>query len=125
MLDRYGDTVYEKSQNKWWDGYCNERIVLLDDLDSLGGDKLGHYLKRWSDKWQCRAESKGSTVQLKHEWFIVTSNYSIDDIFGSPTGCTDPDYIIKRQLVQAIERRFRCFRAHDREGMEEVAREVH
>ena len=62
ILDKYGDSVYEKSQNKWWDGYCNERIVLLDDLDTMGGNTLGHYIKRWADKWQCKAEQKGSTV---------------------------------------------------------------
>lgn len=56
--------------------------MLLDDLDFEGGNKLGHYLKRWSDKWQCQAECKGATLQLKHEWFVITSNYSISDIFG-------------------------------------------
>lgn len=95
---------------------------MLDDLDSLGGDKLGHYLKRWADKWKCKAECKGGTVQLKHHWFVVTSNYSIDDIFGTPNGQADPEYLVKRQLVDAITRRFRCFEAHTREEMEDVAR---
>ena len=98
---------------------------MLDDLDNMGGDKLGHYLKRWADKWQCKAESKGSTVQLKHEWFIVTSNYTIDDIFGARNGQQDSDYMAKRQLVQALERRFTVFTAYSREEMAEVSRQVH
>lgn len=69
-----GDDVFIKSQNKWWDGYNGQEVVVLDDLDT---DCLNHYLKIWGDKWACSGEVKGGTVQLRHKKIIVTSNYPI------------------------------------------------
>lgn len=124
VLANYRECTYEKSQNKWFDGYCNQRIVLLDDLDFEGGNKLGHYLKRWSDKWICQAECKGATLQLKHEWFVVTSNYSINDVFGPSEQDNSETRIQKRILCEAISRRFTVFSAYNREEMESVSVDI-
>lgn len=43
---------------------------------------LGHYLKIWADKWACTGEVKGGTVPLCHHRFVVTSNYTIAELFG-------------------------------------------
>lgn len=90
----YGDIFYIKPQNKWFDGYQGEKVIVLDDLDK-GGACLGHYLKIWADKWACTGEVKGGTVPLQHERFIVTSNYSIAELW-------DEDPV----MAQAIARRF-------------------
>ncbi|ALY05867.1 replication-associated protein [Ctenophore-associated circular genome 4] len=92
------ESLYLKSQNKWWDGYAGQKFVVLDDFDRQG-ICLGHYLKIWSDKWSCTAEIKGGTVNLQHEKFIVTSNYHPDELWTD-----DP------QLVDAISRRFEIIR---------------
>lgn len=89
----YGD-IYIKSQNKWFDGYQGQKIIVLDDLDTLGGQTLGHYLKIWADRYACTGEIKGGTVNLQHHKFIVTSNYDPSQIWQ--------DFV----LVAAIERRF-------------------
>lgn len=83
--------LYIKAQNKWFDGYNGETTILLDDFDCK---LLGHYLKIWMDKWSCSGEVKGGTVHLQHHHFVVTSNYSIRDMFY-------PD----ENLIGAIERR--------------------
>jgi len=88
----YGNSLYLKAQNKWWDGYQNESNVLLDDFDCKA---LGHYLKIWADKYCFMAECKGSSIQIRPKHFIITSNYSIDELFGE-----DP------VLAAAIKRRF-------------------
>jgi hypothetical protein len=87
----YGDDIYLKAQNKWWDGYTGQKIVILDDMDS---DCLSHHLKIWTDRYACTGEVKGGTINLQHERFIVTSNFSIEELFDKP------------QIVAALKRRF-------------------
>ena len=87
--------AFEKEQNKWFCGYEGEEVIILDDFDH-GGKCLGHKLKRWADKFQCSGEVKGGKVQLSHKKFIITSNYTIESIFGE-----DPE------MTKAIERRFK------------------
>lgn len=83
--------LYWKPQNKWWDGYEGEVAILLDDLDSAC---LGHYLKRWMDKYACTGEVKGGKVALQHQRFYITSNYTPGQLW--------PDDLMMRE---AIERR--------------------
>lgn len=90
----FGDVFYIKPQNKWFDGYQGESVIVLDDLDK-GGACLGHYLKIWADKWACTGEVKGGTVPLRHDKFVVTSNYRPCDLW------VDDD-----EMLRAIERRF-------------------
>lgn len=86
---------YPKLSNKWWDGYQNEEVVVLDDLDKKS-ECLGHHLKIWGDKWGFIGESKGGALASAHKAFVVTSNYHIEEIFGE-------DSI----LAEAIKRRFK------------------
>lgn len=83
--------AYLKSQSKWWDGYNGQTAVILDDLDT---DCLGHYLKIWADRYACTGEVKGGTVPLFHNRIVVTSNYSIEQLFKDP------------EMATAIRRRF-------------------
>jgi len=87
------DSLYIKAQNKWFDGYDGELNILLDDLDTA---VLGHYLKIWADRWPCSGETKGGTVNLRHQRFIVTSNYAPEHFWGDD-----------EPMCKAIERRFK------------------
>lgn len=97
---QFDNNAYIKAQNKWWDGYAGESTVLLDDLDT---NTLGHYLKIWSDRWPCTGETKGGTIQLRHHLFIITSNYSIEELFNGDLN-----------MCAAIARRFKVVHKTDR-----------
>jgi len=77
VRDTYND-IYIKAQNKWFDGYNGQETILLDDYDC--GSALSHYFKIWMDRYACTGEIKGGTVNLQHRDFVVTSNYSIDEM---------------------------------------------
>jgi len=102
------DNVFLKSQNKWWDGYKQETIILLDDFD-LGGHCLGHYLKIWGDCYPFNAEIKGGTCRPVYDKFFITSNYLPSDIFcqGNDVSRHDP------LIVDAISRRFKVMTVKD------------
>lgn len=82
--------VYAKMQNKWWDGYQGEKIVVLDEF---GKDHvcLGNHLKKWADPWTpFVAEAKGGALTPDYDIFIVTSNYSLEELFGSDEAILGP-----------------------------------
>lgn len=69
--------AFPKQVNKWWDGYQNHEVAIMDDMDPynkcLGGD-----IKRWADRYKVTGETKGGAIPLQLKVFIITSQYHPD-----------------------------------------------
>lgn len=92
---------YDKPLNKWWDGYRGEDCIILDDVGLGQGSWIGDLLKRWADRYSYPAEQKGTTVQIRPKKIVVTSNYTIEQIFQDET------------LAKAVSRRFKEIEVKD------------
>lgn len=90
-----GLSIFSKPLNKWWDGYTNEDLVLLEDVDHFSSGHIGAKLKIWTDEYVFVGEVKGGSIKLRPRGIIVTSNYSIDELWPN-------DFSFK----QALHRRF-------------------
>lgn len=101
VREQWGSDLYIKAQNKWWDGYRGQKFVLLDDFDAK---VLGHYLKIWTDAYAFTAETKGGTIQIRPDLFIITSNYKPEDLFD--------DAILAEAVSRRCQRIYMPFRRH-------------
>lgn len=72
---------YIKSRNKWWSGYIDQPVVCLDDLGPEDAKWMGSFLKDWADYKPFQGETKGGGIQIRPVKFIVTSQYTIEDLW--------------------------------------------
>ena len=79
-------SYYDKPLNKWWDGYRGQETAIIDDLDEERAPYMGHYLKRWADKYSFPAEHKGNTYQIRPKKIVVTSQNTIEELFQGNIG---------------------------------------
>lgn len=76
----YPDAYIKDPQERWWDGYDGQEVVIIDDFDKYqkaqGGD-----MKRWLDRYVVQAPVKGGYMPIRPHKIIVTSNYHPDEIW--------------------------------------------
>lgn len=73
--------VFFKPLSKWWDGYKNEKYVLISDIEPTHRQWLGYFLKIWCDRYPFNAEFKGGSFMIRPEIVFCTSNFRLDDVF--------------------------------------------
>ncbi len=86
---------YDKALNKWWDGYRDEPVILIEDVGESNSKWIGHFLLRWADRYPFPAEEKGSSRRIRPLKIIVTSQYTIEELFEGDS-----------KLVDALNRRY-------------------
>jgi hypothetical protein len=92
---------YSKPISKWWDGYTDEEVVLVDDVDPSHATLLTYFLKIWTDHYALPAEVKGGKRYIRPQTIIVTSQYTIEECFASADKATR-DAIMRRFKTTAL-----------------------
>lgn len=90
----------KEPRTKWWNGYLQEKEVIIDDFGPQGID-INHLL-RWFDRYKCLVEIKGGMTSLYAESFIVTSNFHPEELFrfGDETHKQLPALLRRVQLIK-------------------------
>jgi len=97
---------YLKNLNKWWDNYKGENIVILEDIDPSHSSWIGSFLKIWMDQYAFMGEIKGGSRYLRPLQIIVTSQYTIEEVF------------LEQETRDALNRRCKIIKDFNREMIE-------
>lgn len=91
----FAGDIHDKMCNKWFNGYTNQRVCLMEDID-LSHAWLLHHMKIWGDRYMFSGEIKGGVIMIRPLMFVVTSNFHPNEIWHNPAD------------VEPILRRFTC-----------------
>lgn len=89
---------YLKMNNKWWENYEDEEVVLIEDVGK-SHEWMGDFLKIWADRYGFRAEVKHLSCVLRPKKIVVTSNYHPAEIW-SDVNVVNP--ILRRFKIRKI-----------------------
>lgn len=90
----YPGAYLKRAQNKWFDGYNDEDVVVVDDLDKTH-TYMAYELKKLADAFCYMVEVKNDSRYIRPKKCVVTSQYTIEQIwFGEP------------ETIVALNRRF-------------------
>lgn len=95
---------YTKDLNKWFQNYCFEKIMIIEEADLNFCKNNVSRFKRWFDQYAFPGEFKGGDVGLiRPEFIIVTSNYSLQECFTQDGMDYDKDYLPMKRRVMEID----------------------
>jgi len=70
----YEGTKYMKDNTKWWNGYCQQDVIIIDDFDCWG--EIGfRQLLRITDRYPMGVELKGGYIELNSKVLIITCEH--------------------------------------------------
>lgn len=78
------EDAFLKEPNKWWDGYSAQEVVVIDEFAKDFPQDIKRLIKVWGDRLPFTGESKGISHKIRPKLVIITSNWSIDQVFTDP-----------------------------------------
>lgn len=71
--------IFRKANNKWFDGWRGEGLV-LDDVDKTWKDTFLSYIKWWAGQFPFPYEVKGGGGEGRPPFCLVTSNFTLEEL---------------------------------------------
>lgn len=92
-------SVYMKDYTKWWDGYEQQEVIIIDDFDRLWPFRD---LLRLLDRYPYQGQIKGGYVKINSKYIIITCDRSIEELYR---GYLTPNEIaqLKRRICREFE----------------------
>lgn len=97
LVEVYNGTYIKEPNDKWWDGYVGQELVIIDDFDKYNLKQSGD-MKRWLDIYPFQAQTKGGMSMIRPKKIVVTSNYHPDEIWD--------DELTRGAIVRRCELKF-------------------
>jgi len=72
------DEIYVKDHTQWWDGYNQQKVILIDDFD--GRWPYRDFL-RLLDRYPYRGQVKGSYICINSPYIYITCEFPPTEIF--------------------------------------------
>ncbi|ADU76997.1 Rep protein [Cyclovirus PKgoat11/PAK/2009] len=93
-----GESIYYKPRGLWWDGYEQQRSVIIDDF--YGWIKYDEMLKIM-DRYPYKVQIKGGFQEFTSEKIFITSNVDVCDLYkfvGYETAAFDRRITLKEYM---------------------------
>ncbi|KII62392.1 Replication-associated protein [Thelohanellus kitauei] len=75
-LEKWPEAYWKHNANIWWDGYIDEKVVIIDDFE---GEISPKNMRRYMDECPCLLEIKGSLIYAHYTTLVITSRHQIKD----------------------------------------------
>lgn len=86
---------------EWFNAYQGEKIIILDELDPEYVAKYRTQINQWCDGYDCVVPIKGGFTKIRHDFFVMLSNYSPYELWGTSgeMGGNNPYKQMERRLI--------------------------
>lgn len=92
--------IYIKNNNKWWDGYNQQKVILIDDFDPKGWNFKD--LLKLLDRYHYEGEVKGGHIKINSPYIYITCDKHPREFWSG----NDYDQFIRRiDTIQHMEKK--------------------
>lgn len=92
--------AYWKAQDTWWDGYCGQSVVILDEFY---GWLSCAFLLRLLDRYPLDVQIKGGYTRMVATKFVFTSNHHPDEWWSNAAISDEKRAAFNRRISSIVE----------------------
>ena len=107
-VEKTPDSYYIKDQTKWWDGYRQQKTIIIDDFEKTSDDRVSwpfRDLLRLLDRYPYQGQFKGGYIHINSKYIYITSEFPPTE-FWSGTKLAQ----IKRRITESKGRIIHMFK---------------